>query len=199
MAHKSSQDGKKNKSNPQIGATGQTTTSTTTKKKKVSSWLSSWRLPKLPRFRQRISSVLCLEAARKKQSVMGPTAESSSLPNSVDENLIQQIACDTNFRLNSPKRVSQICDISKALEDCLGVNSRIKLGRNPGLIEDHAPLFVTKWIDYSNKYGLAFQLSDKSVGVLFNDSTKMSYTQDRRYDFCFTLYFLKVDSAPSKK
>ena len=43
-----------------------------------------------------------------------------------------------------------------------------------------APLFITKWIDYSNKYGFGFQLSDRSVGVLFNDHSRISYSADRR-------------------
>lgn len=47
-----------------------------------------------------------------------------------------------------------------------------------------SPLFISKWIDYSNKYGFGFQLSDRSVGVLFNDSTRISYSSDRsRLDF----------------
>lgn len=79
--------------------------------------------------------------------------------------------------------------MSRALEDCLAAAGRGSVSRvrcagavagNPPSLEDYSPLFVTKWIDYSNKYGLAFQLSDRSVGVLFNDSTKMSYTSDRR-------------------
>jgi len=44
------------------------------------------------------------------------------------------------------------------------------------------PIFVSKWIDYSNKYGFGYQLSDKSVGVLFNDSTRISRTSDGRYN-----------------
>lgn len=44
------------------------------------------------------------------------------------------------------------------------------------------PIFVSKWIDYSNKYGFGYQLSDKSVGVLFNDSTRISRTNDGRYN-----------------
>lgn len=43
------------------------------------------------------------------------------------------------------------------------------------------PVFITKWIDYSNKYGFGFQLSDKSVGVLFNDNTRISYSADRTF------------------
>ena len=35
------------------------------------------------------------------------------------------------------------------------------------------PVYVQKWIDYSTKFGLGFQLSDKVNGVYFNDRTIM--------------------------
>lgn len=36
------------------------------------------------------------------------------------------------------------------------------------------PIFwISKWVDYSDKYGLGYQLCDNSVGVLFNDSTRL--------------------------
>lgn len=34
-------------------------------------------------------------------------------------------------------------------------------------------LWVTKWVDYSSKYGVGYTLSDGSLGVYFNDSTKV--------------------------
>ena len=40
------------------------------------------------------------------------------------------------------------------------------------------PVFVSKWIDYSNKYGFGYQLSDNSVGVIFNDSTRICQSPD---------------------
>lgn len=33
--------------------------------------------------------------------------------------------------------------------------------------------WVSKWVDYSDKYGLGYQLCDNSVGVLYNDSTRL--------------------------
>ncbi|ESO04961.1 hypothetical protein HELRODRAFT_185535 [Helobdella robusta] len=33
--------------------------------------------------------------------------------------------------------------------------------------------WVCKWVDYSDKYGLGYQLCDNSIGVLFNDSSRM--------------------------
>ncbi|KAK8771210.1 hypothetical protein V5799_025547 [Amblyomma americanum] len=37
-----------------------------------------------------------------------------------------------------------------------------------------APVFwISKWVDHTNKYGLAYELCDNSVGVLFNDDTRI--------------------------
>lgn len=41
--------------------------------------------------------------------------------------------------------------------------------------------WVTKWVDYSNKYGFGYQLSDHTVGVLFNNGTHMSLLSDKKY------------------
>ncbi len=32
-------------------------------------------------------------------------------------------------------------------------------------------MYVYKWVDYSQKYGLAFQLSNNTFGACFNDRT----------------------------
>ncbi|KAJ9579498.1 hypothetical protein L9F63_004846, partial [Diploptera punctata] len=34
-------------------------------------------------------------------------------------------------------------------------------------------VWISKWVDYSDKYGFGYQLCDEGVGVLFNDSTKL--------------------------
>ncbi|KAJ3332232.1 Kinesin-like protein kif9 [Blyttiomyces sp. JEL0837] len=45
--------------------------------------------------------------------------------------------------------------------------------------QEQAPdVFITKWIDYSNKYGLGYQLRDGSIGVYFNDSTSILLAAD---------------------
>ncbi|MCP9259771.1 Serine/threonine-protein kinase PLK [Dirofilaria immitis] len=58
------------------------------------------------------------------------------------------------------------------------VNNKPK--ENPNIrdddLEDPAamPVFwISKWVDYSDKYGLGYQLCDNSIGVVFNDNTKM--------------------------
>lgn len=42
-----------------------------------------------------------------------------------------------------------------------------------GLASEAPKLWVTKWVDYTSKYGLGYLLSDGSSGVYFNDSTKI--------------------------
>lgn len=39
-------------------------------------------------------------------------------------------------------------------------------------------LWVTKWVDYSSKYGVGYMLSNGSIGVYFNDSTKIILLPD---------------------
>ena len=44
---------------------------------------------------------------------------------------------------------------------------------------DLIPIYwVSKWVDYSDKYGLSYQLCDGSIGVLYNDNSRMILFQD---------------------
>jgi hypothetical protein len=40
--------------------------------------------------------------------------------------------------------------------------------------------WVFKWVDYSNKYGLGYELTDGSIGAFFNDNTKIIMTSDEK-------------------
>ena len=51
----------------------------------------------------------------------------------------------------------------------------------PTPLQNCHQLWVTKWVDYSNKYGFGYQLSDGSVGILYNDMTRMLLHTDGRY------------------
>uniref|UniRef100_A0A3P8WMD8 Serine/threonine-protein kinase PLK n=1 Tax=Cynoglossus semilaevis TaxID=244447 RepID=A0A3P8WMD8_CYNSE len=50
----------------------------------------------------------------------------------------------------------------------------------PQCLSSSSLQWVTKWVDYSNKYGFGYQLSDHSVGVLFNNGSHMSLLPDRK-------------------
>lgn len=42
-------------------------------------------------------------------------------------------------------------------------------------------VYVKKWVDYSTKYGLGYQLSNNCTGVFFNDSTKIIHNANKDY------------------
>jgi len=43
-------------------------------------------------------------------------------------------------------------------------------------------LWVSKWVDYSTKYGLGYQLTTGNVGVLFNDKSSLLFMPGDQYD-----------------
>ena len=42
-------------------------------------------------------------------------------------------------------------------------------------------VWVSKWVDYSDKYGFGYQLSDDTIGVIFNDLTKLLLLVDGKW------------------
>ncbi|OMJ72607.1 hypothetical protein SteCoe_28905 [Stentor coeruleus] len=51
---------------------------------------------------------------------------------------------------------------------------------------DGPNIWVKKWVDYSNKYGLGYMLSNGCAGVFFNDSTKIiGDTQGDHFQYMF--------------
>lgn len=61
---------------------------------------------------------------------------------------------------------------------------------------------VKKWIDYSNKYGLGYMLSNGCLGISFNDSTKIVVHLNELYGLRFiigTLIILKREEVIGKK
>ncbi|XP_077133570.1 serine/threonine-protein kinase PLK3 isoform X1 [Ranitomeya variabilis] len=59
-------------------------------------------------------------------------------------------------------------------------------------------MWVSKWVDYSNKYGFGYQLSNRSIGVLFNNGTHMVLPASRRnvhYNLTNSRHFVFPTSA----
>ena len=46
-------------------------------------------------------------------------------------------------------------------------------GKEEAKTPQQEEVWVKKWVDYSSKYGLGYHLSNASVGVFFNDATKI--------------------------
>lgn len=57
-----------------------------------------------------------------------------------------------------------------------------KLFRSPRDDRDlpDAKVFIVSWVDYCNKYGMGYALTDGSVGVHFNDSTTLILSADKQ-------------------
>ncbi|XP_030608259.1 serine/threonine-protein kinase PLK3 [Archocentrus centrarchus] len=74
----------------------------------------------------------------------------------------------------------------KVLNNCLATMPAAN--RNPPcLSRPQSFLWVTKWVDYSNKYGFGYQLSNQNVGVLFNKGTHLSLCDQRQtVHYCLT-------------
>ncbi|XP_056265513.1 serine/threonine-protein kinase PLK1 [Pseudoliparis swirei] len=71
------------------------------------------------------------------------------------------------------------CHLKDLLQQ-LNVINAAKPSEKPVIRQEEAedpacvPIFwISKWVDYSDKYGLGYQLCDNSVGVLFNDYTRL--------------------------
>uniref|UniRef100_A0A8C8C5M7 polo kinase n=1 Tax=Oncorhynchus tshawytscha TaxID=74940 RepID=A0A8C8C5M7_ONCTS len=73
----------------------------------------------------------------------------------------------------------------KVLNSCL---SAMPAGENPPcLSRPKSFIWVTKWVDYSNKYGFGYQLSNQNIGVLFNEGTHLSLCDQRTtVHYCLT-------------
>ncbi|TNN43654.1 Serine/threonine-protein kinase PLK1 [Liparis tanakae] len=65
------------------------------------------------------------------------------------------------------------CHLKDLLQQ-LNVFNAAKPSEKPAEDPACVPIFwISKWVDYSDKYGLGYQLCDNSVGVLFNDYTRL--------------------------
>ena len=83
--------------------------------------------------------------------------------------IIEEINDDLNLAI----------DLQRQLDHLIQTKPNEKIDKHEDEAEDPASapmLWISKWVDYSDKYGLGYQLCDDSVGVLFNDSTRLIMT-----------------------
>jgi len=81
-------------------------------------------------------------------------------------------------------------NICQAFED---IANNVDVPESKEVIEN-PKVFISKWIDYSNKYGLGYQLTNSCVGVYFNDSTSIILSADEEH-FEY-LYYTKENDQP---
>jgi len=77
---------------------------------------------------------------------------------------------------NIPSSLTYLFTLNQGTENLNGFASNGNF--KPNDFKEFGPIIeldvhVTKWIDYSTKYGLGYLLSDGTSGVVFNDSTRV--------------------------
>lgn len=75
-----------------------------------------------------------------------------------------------------PDADSHLRDMLQQISSLVSAKPEERIHARQEEAEDPAciPIFwISKWVDYSDKYGLGYQLCDNSVGVLFNDYTRL--------------------------
>ena len=80
-------------------------------------------------------------------------------------------------------KLSNCVDCLEERQQKLPFKSSGLFSKRPGATQPQdapKPLLVTKWVDYSNKYGFGAQLSDGSVTVRFNDGSKIALSPGKR-------------------
>lgn len=126
--------------------------------------------------------VSCLTTAPRTDQLEGVTFPRQPL-NEVQNNVV---ASESPVRrdLVAPPRAVEATSSQRhnllALRDQLVNLFSSEVKRRPECLTDEMsdpsaqPLvWVGKWVDYSDKYGFGYQLCDESVGVMFNDTTKL--------------------------
>uniref|UniRef100_A0A8C9EJZ9 Serine/threonine-protein kinase PLK n=1 Tax=Pavo cristatus TaxID=9049 RepID=A0A8C9EJZ9_PAVCR len=72
------------------------------------------------------------------------------------------------------------CELGRGCLLC-SLCSSLPAERNPASLARHEQfVWVSKWVDYSNKYGFGYQLSNHSIGVLFNNGTHMMLSPNHK-------------------
>jgi polo-like kinase 1 len=85
-------------------------------------------------------------------------------------------------------------DLQKQLASVIATNPAGKMPSNEDECEDPKAVpmvWISKWVDYSDKYGFGYALCDESIGVCFNDLTKLLLLSDGRYNI-FDVLLLKL-------
>ena len=93
----------------------------------------------------------------------------------------------SNFKKsgNSGESGPKDCYLSELHKQLTAVLASNPANRITPIMEDEAEdpksapmVWVSKWVDYSDKYGFGYALSDESIGVAFNDFTKLLLLTD---------------------
>lgn len=72
--------------------------------------------------------------------------------------------------------------VADTLQKAFDARSKGKVWRDPrfDVALNEERVFIVSWVDYCNKYGMGYALTDGSVGVYFNDSSTLVLSPDKQ-------------------
>lgn len=89
----------------------------------------------------------------------------------VDASILMKSSRKVNFNSNYSNLIKQL---NKYCFETYNNMKRLEFSKNNRLETSELPscdnpILISKWVDYSNKYGFSYQLNNDDIGVLFND------------------------------
>ncbi|XP_076462190.1 serine/threonine-protein kinase PLK1-like [Babylonia areolata] len=144
------------------------------------------------------------------EAIEKPAAQRSPKPMTQGQSSSGQVtACagEGEDRKHSPSQKAgcpkprSAATLLEALSACLQHMPK-ECASNPEAVNEGSIVWVTKWVDYSNKYGFGFRLSTDTMGVLFNDTSRILLSPDGRSvqycDMTEKLSAYTLDSVPEE-
>ncbi|KIJ59921.1 hypothetical protein HYDPIDRAFT_177620 [Hydnomerulius pinastri MD-312] len=88
-----------------------------------------------------------------------------------------------DVHMESPQKLSGFDAAAHTLTLAFDAKAVGKLFRDPreDISLPDERVFIVSWVDYCNKYGMGYALTDGSVGVHFNDSTTLILSADKHH------------------
>ncbi|KAI8341409.1 kinase-like domain-containing protein [Chlamydoabsidia padenii] len=111
------------------------------------------------------------------QFLRTPTSESSELPSS------SQLDDSEQSEVEKKLITTLISALRKAIENKEYLMERRKGTPIEPIVWTKHNAFLSKWVDFTSKYGLGYSISDGEMGVLFNDSTTLSTFDEKTYRY----------------
>lgn len=117
------------------------------------------------------------EKQQTEENLVRPIFRKSLAPNDMRKPTTRQPDTNLDAKANDLRGLEKM--ITAVIDESKGQST------NPALLPEEAehpassPMYwISKWVDYSDKYGIGYTLSDNSVGVLYNDSTRIVLHQN---------------------
>ena len=96
--------------------------------------------------------------------------------------LLVYLGSSSSSAISGPPKVNGFDAAAETLCAAFDAHAQHQLFRDPSddvnLPEER--VFIASWVDYCNKYGMGYALTDGSVGVHFNDSTTLVLAADKQ-------------------